>query len=114
MVAFVNLARVDLPETKRHGSLTGYGLRQKRSRDLGLWREERLFGSASAARALRRRNGPTVIAVHRRCDNNAPEGPVSTDKRQKPARAFHIYKYTVKIIITPFTTNSEGANSFFL
>jgi len=31
--------------------------------------------SASAARALRRRNDPMVIAVRRRRDKNAPEGP---------------------------------------
>jgi len=103
--------RARMPETKK--GIGGLGPRGALACDK---KEHPPFRgrNASAARALRRRNGPTVIAVHRRCDNNAPEGPVSTDKRRNPGPAPHIYKYTTKSIITPFTTKSEGANSFFL
>lgn len=70
--------------------------------------------NASAARAERYRNGPTVIAVHRRCATKTTEGPVSTTRLQNPGPAPHIYKYTIKIIITPFDAKFKGANSFFL
>jgi hypothetical protein len=111
MVAFVNLTRAHVPEAKK--GIGGLGPRGALACDK---KEHPPFRgrNASAARALRRRNRPTVIAVHRRCATKTIEGPVSTDKRRKPARAFHIYKYTVKSVITPFTTNSEGANSFSL
>ena len=111
MVAFINLTRADLPEAKKMAWFRASGW----SRHVVKKEHPPLRGrNASAARALRRRNGPTVIAVHRRCANKTWEGPVSTDKRQKPARAFHIYKYTIKIIITPFDAKSEGVNSFSL
>ena len=111
MVAFVNLTRVHAPETKK--GIGGLGPRGALACDK---KEHPPFKgrNASAARALRRRNRPTVIAVHRRCATKTIEGPVSTDKRQNPGPAPHIYKYTVKSIITPFTTKSEGANSFSL
>jgi hypothetical protein len=111
MVAFVDLMRARMPETKK--GIGGLGPRGALTCDK---KEHPPFRgrNASAARALRRRNGPTAIAVHRRCATKTTAGPVSTDKRRKPARAFHIYKYTAKSIITPFATKSEGANSFFL
>ena len=66
MVAFINLARADLPEAKKMARLRGSGW----SRRVVKKEHPPLRGrNASAARALRRRNGPTVIAVHRRCAN---------------------------------------------
>ena len=111
MVAFINLTRAHVPEAKK--GIGGLGPRGALACDK---KEHPPFRgrNASAARALRRRNRPTVIAVHRRCATKTTEGPVSTDKRRKPARAFHIYKYTAKSIITPFDAKFEGANSFFL
>jgi len=111
MVAFVNLTRAHAPEVKKSiGCLDLGGSPACDKKEHPPFRGR----NASAARALRRRNRPTVIAVHRRCATKTTEGPVSTDKRRKPARAFHIYKYTAKSIITPFDAKSEGANSFFL
>ena len=81
------------------------------------------FISASAARALRRRNDPTVIAVHRRRAIGATPGPVSTARQQLYARAPHIYKYTTKLclilapiksIITPSIQNPRPGTLFLL
>ena len=111
MVAFVNLTRARMPEAKKMARFRASG----QSWHVVKKEHPPLRGrNASAARALRRRNGPTVIAVHRRRATKMREGPVPTDKRQKPARAFHIYKYTIKIIITHFSAKSEGVNSFSL
>ena len=66
--------------------------------------------SASAARAERYRNDPMVIAVHRRCDKNAPAGPGYTPRQQNSPRAPHIYKYTIKSIITPLEQNPRPRN----
>jgi hypothetical protein len=111
MVAFINLTRAYVPETKKGIG----GLDPRGALACGKKEHPPFKGrNASAARALRRRNRPTVIAVHRRCANKTIEGPVSTTRLQKPARAFHIYKYTTKSIITPFDAKFKGANSFFL
>jgi hypothetical protein len=75
--------------------------------------------SASAARALRRRNGPMVIAVHRRCANKTIEGPGFTTRQQNSPRAPRIYKYITKLclilapiksIITPLDQNPRPRN----
>jgi len=69
--------------------------------------------SASAARAERYRNGPMVIAVHRRCDKNAPAGPGFTTRQQNSPRAPHIYKYTTKSIIPHSIQNPRPRNLSF-
>ena len=69
--------------------------------------------SASAARAERYRNDPMVIAVHRRCDKNAPAGPVSTTRQQNTPRAPRIYKYTIKSIIPHLEQNPRPRNLSF-
>jgi hypothetical protein len=94
--------------------MAGSGLRQKLWPGLWIWKKKKGGRSASAARAGRRRNGPMVIAVHRRRANKTPAGPVSTTRLQNPGPAPYIYKYTIKIIITPFDAKFEGVNSFFL
>jgi len=68
------------------------------------------YRSASAARAKRYRNRPTVIAVHRRRAVVAPEGPVSTTRQQNSPRTSHIYKYTIKSIITHLIQNPRPRN----
>lgn len=70
--------------------------------------------SASAARAERQRNRPTVIAVRRRRDKNARESPVSTPKHRSSPRAPRIYKYITKIHYTPFDTKSKTPKSLSL
>lgn len=80
------------------------------------------YRSASAARAERQRSRPTVIAVRRRRDKNAPAGPVSTPKQQNTPRAPRIYKYitklclilaSIKSIITPLEQNPRPRNLSF-
>jgi len=66
--------------------------------------------SASAARAERQRSGPTVVAVRRRRDKKAPEGPVSTTRQQNSPRAPRIYKYIAKSIIPPLEQNPRPRN----
>ena len=93
MVAFVDLMRARMPETKK--GIGGLGPRGALACDKKEHPPSR-GRNASAARAERYRNGPTVIAVHRRCATKTTEGPVSTDKLQNPGPAPHIYKYTAK------------------
>jgi hypothetical protein len=68
------------------------------------------YRSASAARAERQRSGPTVIAVRRRRDKNAPEDPGFTTRQQNSPRAPHIYKYIAKSIIPHSIQNPRPRN----
>ena len=111
MVAFLNLNACMRARDKKTGRALASGgssVCDKKEHSLSIYR------SASAARALRRRNDPMVIAVHRRRANKTIEGPGYTTRQQNSPRAPHIYKYTIKIIITPLATKSEGVNSFSL
>ena len=111
MVAFINLNTCMRARDKKTGRILasgGSGVCDKKEHSLLKGR------SASAARALRRRNGPMVIAVHRRCDKNAPEGPGFTTRQQNSPRAPHIYKYITKIHYNPFNTKSKTPKSLFL
>jgi len=82
--------------------MAGTGLRQKLWSESRVWKKKKGGRSASAARAGRRRNSPTVIAVHRRRAIKTPAGPVSTDKLQNPGPAPHIYKYIPQNHYNPF------------
>lgn len=97
--------RAHAPEAKKMARLRGSGW---------IWRLVKkehppLKGrSASAARAGRWRNGPTVIAVHRRCATKTTAGPVSTTRLQNPGPAPHIYKYTTQNHYNPFRRKVQG------
>ena len=88
--------------------MAGSGLRQKLWPGLWIWKEREGGRSASAARAGRRRNGPMVIAVHRRRANKTPAGPVSTTRLQNPGPAPHIYKYIPQNHYNPFRRKVRG------
>lgn len=88
--------------------MAGSALRQKLWPEPRLWKKKKGDRSASAARAGRRRNGPTVIAVHRRRANKTPAGPVFTTKQQNPGPAPHIYKYIPQNHYNPFRRKVRG------